>query len=265
VNALLECAAVAVSADELVRAAGAVFAVFERGSGNAAYGVERDGQRYFVKTAGRVDAGHASRVALLRNAVELARSVAHPCLPTLHAVVAAVDGPVLVYEWLEGEVVGVPAEQRPDPVSAFQRFRALPAPALERCLDAVFDLHRVLAAAGWIASDFYDGSLLYDFATDAMRVIDLDHYHRGPFTNLIGRMVGSSRFMAPEEHERGATIDERTTVFTLGRTALVLLSDEQAVRGSPARLDVARRATGDDPADRYPSVAAFAAAWRAAG
>ena len=38
-------------------------------------------------------------------------------------------------------------------------------------------------------------------------------------------MFGSSRFMAPEEFERGALIDERTNVFTMGRTAAVLLAD----------------------------------------
>ena len=54
----------------------------------------------------------------------------------------------------------------------------------------------------------------------------------------MGRMFGSSRFMAHEEFERGARIDERTTVFTMGRTAAVLLSDgtleRRPFRGSDA-------------------------------
>lgn len=33
----------------------------------------------------------------------------------------------------------------------------------------------------------------------------------------MGRMFGSTTFMAPEEFELGAPIDQRTTVFTLGR------------------------------------------------
>ena len=33
----------------------------------------------------------------------------------------------------------------------------------------------------------------------------------------MGRMFGSRRFMAPEEFELGAPLDQRTTVFTLGR------------------------------------------------
>lgn len=41
-----------------------------------------------------------------------------------------------------------------------------------------------------------------------------------------GLLPISLRFMAPEEFERGALIDERTTVFTMGRTAFVCLGDD---------------------------------------
>ena len=78
-------------------------------------------------------------------------------------------------------------------------------------------------------------------------------------------MFGSSRFMAPEEFERGARIDERTTVFTMGRTAAVLLSDgtleRRPFRGSNALYEVVRRACYEDPGKRYDSMAAFFAAW----
>ena len=80
-------------------------------------------------------------------------------------------------------------------------------------------------------------------------------------------MFGSTRFMAPEEFERGATIDQRTTVFTLARTALIFLgdgtADPAAFRGSAAQLDVLERACAPDPADRFGTVAGFRTAWRA--
>jgi serine/threonine-protein kinase len=265
VNALLARASIDEPAEAFLRSIGDVFAVFDartQDSGNISYGVALGGQRYFVKTAGSLD--HAARIALLRNAIDLARSCEHPCLPVLHAVIEAPAGPLLVYGWVDGELLGAPAARRADPACALQRFRALPVREIERCLDAVFEVHRRLASAGWIAADFYDGSLLYDFATTALHVIDLDHYHRGPVRNTMGRMFGSTRFMAPEEHELGAQIDERTSVYTLGRTALVLLSDgtEQAFRGSPARLEVVRRATQPDRDRRYASVADLDDAWR---
>lgn len=81
-------------------------------------------------------------------------------------------------------------------------------------------------------------------------------------------MFGSTRFMAPEELELGATLDERTTVFTLGRTALVFLSAgtlrPEAFRGSRAFYDVAARACCEEPSSRFASVVAFFAGWRKA-
>jgi serine/threonine-protein kinase len=75
--------------------------------------------------------------------------------------------------------------------------------------------------------------------------------------------------MSPEEFQLGATIDERTTVFNLGRTAAVFLSDgtlERApFRGVDAQHAVVVAACSPEPRDRYPSVAAFVSDWTAAG
>ena len=243
---------------------GDVFVTFDtQDSGNVSYGVRIGAQRFFVKTAGRVDdpvppLDHAARVALLRNAVVLARGCTHHALPRLHEVIESPAGPLLVYDWFDGELLGVPSERRDEPASSFQRFRALPAPAIADALTTIFELHVELA--GWVAVDFYDGCLMYDFAANELRVIDLDMYARGPFTNTMGRMFGSTRFMAPEEFELGARIDERTTVFNLGRAAFVFLGE----RGTPGQLAAARRACEPDPAARFASVADFAAAFRAA-
>ena len=93
-------------------------------------------------------------------------------------------------------------------------------------------------------------------------------YHAGPFQNDMGRMFGSTRFMAPEEFELGARIDERTNVFTMGRTALNFLSGgtlaEHLFRGSQALFRVVARACHPDRAQRFDSLAAFYRAWQAA-
>src|SRR3546814_8233733 len=82
-----------------------------------------------------------------------------------------------------------------------------------------------------------------------MRLIDLDEYRPGPFTVESDRLPGSTRYMAPEELVHGARVDERTTVFHLGRTAAQLLTDPNL---SSAQSDVVEAATGIDPATRYP-------------
>jgi serine/threonine-protein kinase len=241
-----------------------VFAVFDartQDSGNVSYGAAVGEERFFIKTAGAPDdprpfLRHDARVALLRNTARLARSVSDPALPPLRNVVESPEGPLLVYDWVEGELVGTTRARRTDPTSAFARFRALAPREGAAALDAVFRLHVKLAQRGWIASDFYDGSLIYDFARRRISVVDLDSYRDAPFANDMGRMFGSDRFMAPEEYELGAPIDERTTVFTLGRTIAVLLP-----LGAETLANVIARACDSDPDRRFQTVAQFYEAW----
>ncbi|HET6698398.1 MAG TPA: serine/threonine-protein kinase [Nocardioidaceae bacterium] len=245
-------------------------------SGNVSWLVESEGERLFVKSAGVPGppvAGapvpyfdHAGRVRLLRNAAELARSCDHPALPTLLNVIESPVGPALVYEAAPGDLIRVPSDQRDAPESAYQRLAHLPAPAMFTVFDALIDVHADLAAAGWVAGDLYDGCLIVDFPSASLTVIDLDSYRRGPTTNDMGRMFGSSRFMAPEEHELGARIDQRTTVFTLGRIVwhftTRLTEDSADFCGTAGLAQVLQKACEPVPADRFASVADLARAWR---
>src|SRR5215468_2130841 len=272
----MDCEFINEQPEHYLRSVGSVFAEFgalTQDSGNVSYGVQIGAERYFVKTAGRPGdprrfLNHAARVALLRNAVRLSESCHHHTLPRLYRVIESPSGPLLVYQWLDGELIGTPRARRDDPECAFQRFRSLPAATIQGRLDAVFDLHHELASAGWIAVDFYDGSLIYDFKSGRPGIIDLDMYREGLFRNEMGRMFGSTRFMAPEEFELGALIDERTNVFVMGRTALVFLSDgaldADAFRGTRALFEVVTRACEPERSRRYESMAAFYRAWRAA-
>ena len=115
-----------------------------------------------------------------------------------------------------GELIATPHGRRADPASPYRRFAALPAERHVPVILELFEAHVALAGAGWIACDLYDGCLIVDFSSGQLTLIDLDTYVRGPFVNTMGRMFGSDRSMAPEEHLRGATIDQRTTVYTLG-------------------------------------------------
>ena len=258
-----------------LRSIGDVFAVFDetQDSGNISYSVQVAGKPYFVKTAGRPDdpkpyLKHAERVSALRNAVRLWRGCDDRTLPALHHVIESPTGPLLVYQWVSGELVRTEAERRDDPESAFQRFRQLPTEEILRVLDQVYELHDHLAQSGWIAVDFYDGCMIYDFDHRKFHVVDLDFYREAPFVNEMGRMFGSTRFMAPEEFELGARIDERTNVFTMGRTAVVFLSDgtldRGAFRGSDALYAVIRLACRTDRSERFDTVEAFCLAWRQA-
>jgi len=147
--------------------------------------------------------------------------------------------------------------------SALDRFRRLPVTDVERALDRILDAHLVVAAAGWVAVDLYDGCFLYDFDASLMQLVDLDEYRPGPFVLDSERLPGSRSYMAPEELTRGARIDERTMVHALGRTLYHLLDSPDGWRGTDRRRTVADRASDPDPDRRHPDVAALVAAWRA--
>lgn len=274
---LLDVEQIEQASDAYLKLVGSIFTVFGQpiqDSGNISYGVRIDGEPYFVKTAGAEadpfpkpnSLQHPERVALLRNAVCLNQGFDHPALPRLHNVVESPDGPMLIYEWAEGELIRTEAARRTDPRSALQRFRSLPVSEIVSVLDTIYELHDQLVQSGWIAVDFYDGCLIYDFEHKQISVVDLDHYSLGPFKNPLGRMFGSSRFMAPEEFMLGELVDERTTLFTMGRTAAVLLSDNtlarSAFRGNDAQYGVMVRACQPGRNQRFESIADFYAAWQ---
>jgi serine/threonine-protein kinase len=255
-----------------LEALGEVFATIEHhDSGNTSWGVRIEGERWFVKAA-----AHAEGVGWLQSAVRFHAAVQHPHIVPLHrAVPVAGGGLALLYPWVDGEILNDPFAPGSLPrhalESAYRRFRSLPVDRILPALDAIFDAHVAVARAGYAAVDFYDGCVIYDFASGAVALVDLDLYCPAPYELDADRQFGSTRFMAPEEFRRGATIDERTTVYTLGRTAFVFLSaDERGApdrglwRGTDAQHAVAAAATADDPDARLPTVEAFVDAWRLA-
>jgi serine/threonine-protein kinase len=254
------------STAEVLARLGHVFTVFDRqDSANISYGVrDANGRRWFVKTAGsgEVSPGRLTRderVALLRRDAQLHADVSHPALLTIHDVIETTDGIAVVYDWFDGELLNAPTDRRADPAEAHCRFALLRPAEIAQALDAVIELHVLLEAAGWVANDFYDGCLMYDFAASAMKVIDFECYRRGPFVNDQGRLAGSTRFMAPEEFALGATVDSRTTVFNLARMVEIFLLARHAL---PEIRAVMTRATRALPTERYASVASFHEAWR---
>ncbi|WP_286252976.1 serine/threonine protein kinase [Streptomyces graminofaciens] len=245
---------------------GHVFRVFDaQDSGCVSYGVRLPGtgERWFVKTA---VTGPGRRA--LERAWAFHRAVRHPVIvPQLHRIEGG--RPAVVLPWRDGEVLYHPGERGPGdrttPGSPMARFRALPPHRVHEAFARVLDAHLAVEAAGHIAVDLYDGALLHDFAAHRMHLVDLDEYRPGPFVLDADRLPGSRRFMAPEEFERGAVIDTRTTVYALGRTARLLLDagdEERAWRGTAAQLAVLARATRPDPRERFSGVREFATAWQ---
>jgi serine/threonine-protein kinase len=250
----------------LLLEAGQIFKVFnQQDSGCISYGIEAMGQCWFVKYAERAEA-----IAFMQNAERLHRAVAHPRLPKLLNSIHTSEGFALVYEWVDGEVLGTPEfpgkEGRSSPQSPHYRFRQLPVHKIIAALSAVYEVHAYLESEGVVAVDFYDGSMIYDFDRDELHLCDLDCYAQGAFTLEMDRLYGSSRFMAPEEFVKGSRIDHLTNVFTMGAAAFVFLADEGSRDSkdwlaSETLYRIACKAASADRKDRYGSVAAFYHDW----
>lgn len=246
---------------------GTVFQRFEaQDSGCISYGLLASGQRWFVKGASTPQG-----ISSLRRAVSFHQSVSHRAIVPLMNSFATEDGFVLVYPWMSGKVLYHPTVLRHGgraaPDSPMARFRAQPLPSIHGALESILSAHLAVEEAGYVAVDFYDGCMLYDFNEHRMVLCDLDEYRAGPFVLEADRLPGSRRYMAPEEFVRGSLIDIRTTVFALGRALRLLLDagdEEKEWRGTPEQLEVVRTATVADPERRFPSVRSLVDAWQAA-
>ena len=218
--ALTEAQRIDVPIEAYLRATGDVFQHFpHQDSGNLAYGIAIGGDRFFVKVA-RGDI----LVRRLQNGIDLNRAFTHPVLPRLLNSFAFADGLAAVYQWVDGVTLSAAYPDKNDPrkKAGLRRFCTLPADRRLAAVNTILDLHLRLAKAGYIAVDFYSGCLIYEFDRHRLHVFDLDHYRRGAFVLEKARLPGSTSYMAPEEFVRGATIDQCTNAFTLGRAALIL-------------------------------------------
>lgn len=237
------------------------FVVFgDQGSGCRSYGVEANGVRLFVKVPTTEAAARS-----LRRAIAFHQVVRHPVIVApIHVHDGGGEDVRLTYPWHDGEVLNAANSEGSDR-SGLVRFQAQPFDVVQRAVASILDAHLAVVAAGFVAVDLYDGNFLWDRAARTMRLIDLDEYRPGPFTVPGDRLPGSLSYMAPEELRHGATIDERTTVFGLGRSIHHLFDHHDGWRGSAHQRDVVTNATQADPGRRFASVADLVAAWTAAG
>lgn len=254
--------------EEFLTQTGVVFKRFDKqDSGCISYGLAVEGEKWFVKHAGRPDAIH-----WMKNAVRVHSDIRHRCLPRMRNAFDTRDGFALVYDWVEGEVLGTPdypgAIGRNDPKSPHYRFRQLPAERIVSMLTDLYELHVEVEDQGYVAVDLYDGSILYDFSRHVTHFCDLDCYSKGAFHLDLDRNYGSSRFMAPEEFARGSLIDQRTNVYTMGAAAFVFLADgvrtREAWKASDELFGVALKAISADRESRHPTLAGYYREWQLA-
>lgn len=246
---------------------GQVFKVFDdQDSGNLCFGCQKGGERFFVKYAGartiRSCITPEEAVRNLKRTVSIYQDLRHESLIELLNTFETPNGFGMVFRWTDAQCMG---RQYP---KAHTRFMQM---ATGRKLDVFAAVQRFMAhvhSRGYVAIDFYDGSIMYDFSRGQTLICDIDFFRPKPCTNDMGRMWGSSRFQSPEEYRLGAAIDERTNVYTLGALAFALFAAYERDRThwslNDASYRVVQKATSDNPSIRQASIQRFMQEWEQA-
>ncbi len=256
---------------------GTPFAVFSQNdSGNISFGVERGGKKYFIKYAGaktaEYDGDPAEAVARLRQAEQVYLALSHPNLIRCLGHLETEQGFALIFDWAEGECPHAhwEFEEKPKfthPDSPYVKLRALPLSKKQKIAEALFDFLCFAEEQGWVAVDFYDSSLLYDFSADALTICDVDLFRKAPVINDLGEAwPGSPRLKAPEESEKGAPLDSATNGFTLGKLLLFLFAGEEYGdrahwEETEGRWQAVQKAASPRREDRFFTLREFRQAW----
>lgn len=277
-----------------LRALGDPFCVFSQNdSGNISFGVQKGNDRYFVKAAGLKTAESVrtpeEAVAALKGAMPVYEAIAHPNLIKLVRHYAQDNLYIAVFRWADGDCLFdhwnfSTYQEHPEILPPAERFKRLPVEKRLKAADVLFSFLSAVLNSGYVAVDFYDGSLIYDFAADTMTICDIDYFRRKPAFNDIGQdYFGSKRVKAPEEYRYGARIDDATTVFTLGALLFGFFGNFTAAQtrrsykacafspcafsqweGNRACYEAARKAVLPQREKRFATIDAFRAAWNAA-
>ena len=206
---------------------GTAFSVVDgTGSGCICFGMDDGKRKYFCKIAGvgtiKAEVSKAESVRLLKDAVQLYYDLAHPHLIRIVEEYDYKEFYVVVFEWANGECLfdhwNFDLYQKdPTRKSPKVKFKELPIPKKRKAVDVMFSFLQNVNQKGYVAVDFYDGSLLYDFETDEITICDIDLFEKAPVINNKGvDWFGTKRLKAPEEYRQGCPIDEQTNLFTLG-------------------------------------------------
>jgi len=248
---------------------GKVFKVFDnQDSGCICFGVSDGKNKYFIKFAGVKTMRHHQRshipdaIDRLKAAVPKYIEMAHPLLIRFIEAKAIGGGYMSVFDWFDGESFSVEIPGLHD------KYLALPTDKKISIYERILQFHEYAAGCGYVAVDFNDYSVLYNFDTDELRICDIDFYAKQPYINGLGPSLGDQMLMAPEEFRIAGVLDEITNVYRMGATAFMLFSNydrlPEAWTLSSELYAVIKKAVSDVKANRQRSIKQLIDEWRAA-
>lgn len=274
---------------------GEVFAVFaQNDSGNISFGADNGEEKFFIKVAGLKTTEsirtQEEAVTTLKMAMPIYEDIQHTNLIKLIKHFSLDELYIAVFKWAAGDCLFdhwnfEEYYRNPHLVPPAKRFKKMPIAKRIAAAEVLFSFLETVSKSGYVAVDFYDGSIMYDFDSDTITICDIDYFQKRPTFNDMGENFwGTKRIKAPEEYRYGDVIDEATNVYTLG----ALLFDsffgnytEMEIRQryrmnafvpcsfdnwelSKACYAVAQKAVLSEKSGRYTSIAAFHKDWTAA-
>lgn len=155
---------------------GIVFSVIdETGSGCISFGVQKDNKKYFIKIAGaktvEAEISEQDSIDLLKDAVEKYKNIHHQNLIKYIDSFDINEFFAVIFEYADGECLFdhwnfEKYKNDSTLITPIQKFKKL---EISKRLDVVYKLFSFFETfinAGYVAVDFYDSSIIYNFEKD---------------------------------------------------------------------------------------------------
>ena len=256
-----------------------VFEVFDKNdSGNISFGVQKGLEKFFVKYAGYKTSNYSgdinSAINVLKNAKNNYSVLKCETLVKMINTFETSQGFGIVFEWFNGENLFPhwtfdEIDRYSDPRSPYYKFRQLDLKYKYQVIDKIFEFLIFVNNSGYIAVDFYDGSLMYNFESHCLKICDIDLFKSTKhIINLEGESYwGSSRIKSPEENKVGSIIDVRSNVYNLGKIIQCLVGNEfnpnlEDWELSKRKYLIVEKSLNENPNKRYDSVEEFHYFWK---
>jgi serine/threonine-protein kinase len=142
---------------------GKVFKIFDaQDSGNICFGITDGKNKYFVKFAGapteRACVSIDEAVANLKRTVPIYKDLAHPNLIKLIDAEEIGGGFAMVFEWADAECM------HPMYPMSRREFLKMTLETRHQVFEDILTFHAHAVKQGYVAIDFYDGCIMYDFS-----------------------------------------------------------------------------------------------------
>jgi serine/threonine-protein kinase len=176
---------------------GKVFSVIdETGSGCISFGIEKNEKKYFFKIAGaktvEAEISEEESIKLLKDAVIKYKDIQHENLIKYIDSFDYKDFFIVIYEYANGECLFDhwnfnKYEQNKKIETPVQKFKKLSIDKRLNVVNKLFSFFETVVENGYVAVDFYDSSIIYDFSNDNVTFCDIDLFRKMPTTNDIGK------------------------------------------------------------------------------